>query len=120
MITILLLAINFLPILNTTNVSFVNECDVDEFFNAIDADYGTKVLTSLGNLEDAEIILLPTKLDEGDYKVNVTRKATNLYKVEGTKYYIQTKYCYEYSYSSEAILTLGNQYGYTKGKLIFK
>ncbi len=119
MVTFLLLVMNIMPILNN-NILFVNECEIDEFYNAVDADYGTKVLTSLGNLEDAEIILLPTKLDEGDYKVNVTRKATNLYKVEGTKYYIQTKYCYEYSYSGEAILTVGNQYGYTKGKLIFK
>lgn len=103
----------------TTN-SFVSDCDVKAFYEAIDADYGVKVLTTLGNMEDAEVILSPIKMDVGDYKVNVTRKANNLYKVEGTDYYIETNYCYEYSYSDEAILSIESQYGYTKGKLFFK
>ncbi|MBK9983867.1 MAG: hypothetical protein IPP15_16110 [Saprospiraceae bacterium] len=77
---------------NNKNVS-VNECDIEDFFSVVEPDYGTKVLTTLGSIEDAELILVPTKLDVGDYKVNVTRKATNMYKVEGTKIYIQTKYC---------------------------
>ena len=98
----------------------INDCDVKAFYEAIEADYGTKVLTTLGSMEDAEAILVPVKMDAGDYKVNVTRKANNLYKVEGTDYYIETNYCYEYSYSDEAILSVESQYGYSKGKLFFK
>mgnify|MGYP003592077686 CR=1 FL=1 len=97
-----------------------NECDVKAFYEAIEPEYGVKVLTSFGNLEDAEVILSPVKMDLGDYKVNVTRKTNNLYKIEGTDFYIETNYCYEYSYSDEAILTIESQYGYAKGKLIFK
>ena len=99
---------------------FANDCDVKVFYEAIEVDYGVKVLTTLGNIKDVEVILSPIKMDAGDYKVNVTRKANNLYKVEGTDYYIVTNFCYEYSYSDEAILSVESQYGYSKGKLFFK
>ncbi|MDZ4748794.1 MAG: hypothetical protein SH808_09920, partial [Saprospiraceae bacterium] len=75
--------------------------------------YGTKVLTTFGNLEDAETILVPTKFDLGDYSVRLTRKASNLYHVEGTDFYIATKYGYEYSTYDDAILSVESQYGYT-------
>jgi hypothetical protein len=53
------------------------------------------------------------------YQVSVTRKDNNLYKVENTKFYVQTQYCYEYAYSAKAILRIDSTYGYTIGKLIF-
>jgi len=49
------------------------------------------------------------------YKVNVTRKSSNIYKVTGKEIYIFTKYCYEYVYYSDAILDM---HGYT-GSIIF-
>ncbi len=104
----------------TLNSTFVSDCDVKALYEAIDTDYGVKVITSLGSIEDVDVILSPIKMDVGDYKVNVTRKANNIYKVEGTDYYLETNFCYEYSYSDEAILSIESQYGYTKGKLFFK
>jgi hypothetical protein len=38
------------------------------------------------------------------YKVNLTRKDRNLYKVDGTAFWVQTRYCYEYGYGEEAAL----------------
>lgn len=93
--------------------------DIEEIYEGIDADFGTKVITTFGSLEDAETILVPSKLDVGTYKVNVTRKATNLYQIAGTQIYIETRYCYEYAYSEEVILDITGNYGYTKGELIF-
>ena len=49
------------------------------------------------------------------YEVNVTRKGSNVYRVDGKSIVIQTRYCYVYAYSEEAILR-PNGYG---GELIF-
>lgn len=54
-----------------------------------------------------------------EYEVQITRKYQNLYKVDNSDIWIQTKYCYEYSYSEKAILNYSG-YGYSKGELIFK
>ncbi len=50
-----------------------------------------------------------------DYKVSVTRRDSNLYKVTGKDIYIHTRYCYEYVYYEDAILKMN---GYT-GEIIF-
>jgi hypothetical protein len=39
------------------------------------------------------------------YNVNLTRKDSNLYKVDGTSFWVQTQYCYAYGYGEEAILS---------------
>lgn len=95
------------------------ECEVAEFYRGIEAENKTKVITSLGDIEEAEIILLPTEMEEGTFKIEITRKGSNIYKVDGTSYYIETKYCYEYATYDEAILKVESNYGYTKGKIIF-
>jgi hypothetical protein len=53
------------------------------------------------------------------YKVDVTRKAQDLYEVTGKGIYVKTRYCYEYVYSSEAILKIDATVGYTVGEIIF-
>jgi len=49
------------------------------------------------------------------YEVNLTRKSSNVYKVDGKDIIIQTRYCYTYAYSEEAIF---KQSGYG-GEVIF-
>ena len=34
-----------------------------------------------------------------NYEVNLTRKASNVYKIDGKDIIIQTRYCYVYDYS---------------------
>jgi len=53
------------------------------------------------------------------YKVQVTRKSQDLYEIVGQGIYIVTRYCYEYSYSEDAIVKIDNQYGYSIGQLTF-
>jgi hypothetical protein len=96
-----------------------DECDVANIYEAIDPDNGVKVLTSGGDLEEAELILLPTNIDEGTYEIEITRKGSNIYKLEGTKYYIETRYCYEYVTYDNAILKVESNYGYKKGTVYF-
>lgn len=96
-----------------------DECDVAEFYKAVEPDSDVKVLTTSGDIEEVEIILVPTKMEEGTFKIEVTRKGSNIYKVEGTDYYIETRYCYEYATYDEAILKVESNYGYDKGTIIF-
>ncbi|MBY5959771.1 hypothetical protein KUV50_16575 [Membranicola marinus] len=95
-----------------------DECIVVEIYEAIQAEYGVQVLTPYGTLEDAELILIPTTIEEGSYKVNVTREAPDLYALEGTDFCIKTDYCLELALYDEAVLKIDHTYGYTKGILL--
>lgn len=50
-----------------------------------------------------------------NYEVNLTRKGSNVYKIDGKDMIIQTRYCYVYAYSEEAIFK-SSGYG---GEVIF-
>lgn len=50
-----------------------------------------------------------------NYEVNLTRKGSNVYKVDARDIIIQTRYCYVYAYSEEAIFK-SSGYG---GEVIF-
>lgn len=50
-----------------------------------------------------------------NYEVNLTRKGNNVYKIDGKDIIIQTRYCYVYAYSEEAIFK-SSGYG---GEVIF-
>lgn len=50
-----------------------------------------------------------------NYQISVTRKGSNVYKVDGKNIIVQTRYCYVYAYSEETILK-SSGYG---GELIF-
>jgi hypothetical protein len=53
------------------------------------------------------------------YKVSVTRKDSNLYKIDGTDLYIRTKYCYEYATGQKAILVWNGKGEYAGNQLTF-
>jgi hypothetical protein len=50
-----------------------------------------------------------------NYSVNLTRKGSNVYKIDGKDVIVQTRYCYVYAYSEDAILK-SSGYG---GEVIF-
>lgn len=50
-----------------------------------------------------------------NYQVNLTRKGSNVYRVDGKDVIVQTRYCYVYAYSEETILKTSG-YG---GEVIF-
>lgn len=50
-----------------------------------------------------------------NYEVNLTRKGSNAYKIDGKDIIIQTRHCYVYAYSEEAIFKTSG-YG---GEVIF-
>ncbi len=67
----------------------------------------------------AAIAVLATPAPAEVYRVTVTLNADGLYQVDGTSLYVQTRYCYEYAYSEDAILKYDSSCGYTKGVLYF-
>ena len=60
-------------------------------------------------------VVLYESASAGTYELSVTRKGSNVYKVDGKDIIIQTRYCYVYAYSEDAILKSD---GYA-GALIF-
>lgn len=116
------IVITFLTSFSSTSTEKIikeNRCNVIEFYEAIQPDYGVKVLTLFGSLENAELILVPAKIKEGVYEIKISHKASNLYKLEGTKYYIETGFCYDFSFYNDGLLKVENNYGYTKGTVYF-
>lgn len=112
----------FIPllILFTSFISpLTTECDIDEVYKAVEPQAGVVALID-DELEEVEYYLVPIKINDGDYSVYLTRKAKNLYKVDGKNIYIRTKYCYEYSYGQGAILSVSGGIYRTSGKVIFK
>jgi hypothetical protein len=100
---------------NTTST----ECDVVEFYKGIEPSQGTKCLTSYDDLKEVELILVPTSIKTDKYVVSLTRKTSNLYHIDGTDLYVETRYCYEYATRNEVVLIVESSYGITKGKIIF-
>lgn len=104
-------------------------CEVVAFYEMATTETGLKVLTNQGNLETADLLLNPVRLDEGSYDVEVTRTATNLYqivscrqnsKIIPNKYYIETRYCHEFSNNDKAFLKVEGNFGVVKGSINFK
>ena len=109
----------FILTLTSYNNPKGSDYDIEAFYKGVTPTDGTKVLNSSDDLEDVKLLLIPMDIDKGNYVVKITRKGSNLYKVDDKNIYIVTKYCYEYSYSQEVILKVESSYGYTKGKVIF-
>ena len=93
--------------------------DIAEIYEKVELKSGAKAITNLGGIESAEAVLIPTKVDVGKYEVELTRVDANFYRICGTSLYIETKYCYEYATSDDAILNITSNYGYTRGEVIF-
>lgn len=97
-----------------------NKYDIAGIYSGKDVQYeNVKVVNSFDNLEDAKLLLFKSELDEGVYEVTVTRKATNIYIIDGTEIYIQTKFCFVSGIRQKAILKINSKYSYNKGEIIF-
>ncbi len=81
---------------------------------------GAKAIKRNGTVvDDVKIILIKTELNTGRYDVKVTKVDSDLYQVDGTDIYIETRYCFQYAYRTEALLNITSRYGYNIGELIF-
>ena len=93
--------------------------DIAGIYEKVELKSGSKVIDAMGSVSDANAVLVPTKVDEGKYEVELTRIDKDFYQICGTSLYIETKYCYEYATWDDAILNITSNYGYTRGEVIF-
>lgn len=119
-----------------------SECDIAAFYEGVaPPGQDLQVLTRGGAMEEVEVMLVPTRLDEGNYVVKLSREGRNLYKIEARysrnirstplpawrnfsrttqkTLYIQTRYCNEYVRNEEVVLRVEGNYGYDKGSILF-
>ena len=94
--------------------------DVTAFYKKVILDKTGVVFTSSGSAEEVDEILVQTdEIKDGVYEVEVTRIDGHIYRIDGTSYFIKMPYCYEYSYSDEAILKVKTYAGYKTGTSIW-
>lgn len=102
-----------------TEASASSSYDIVGIYKGEELDYGSKVIDSYGNVEEAEMVLVPARYDLGRQEVELTRVDTDYYRICGTSYYIETRYCYEYATREDVIINITSNYGYTRGEVIF-
>ena len=100
--------------------TLIDECGIEGIYEAIYPDFGVKVFTDDDELVDPQYILVPASMDDGRYKVSVSRETDDLYRLDGTKYFIVTNYCYEYVYLEDAVMEIVNRSGFTFGTIYFE
>jgi hypothetical protein len=115
----LLLSLAALFITITSLKTAPKSYDIEEVYSSTPAK-DVKVLTSKGEIADAELLLAPCKkYQTGKYTVTISRKASNLYQIDGKDIFIKTRYCNEYITREDVVMVIESNYGYTRGKLIF-
>lgn len=68
-----LIITTLMSLLHSTISFGQTKCDVNNFYKAVEAENDVLVLTTGGDIEEAEYIMIPTKLDKEKYKLSVTR-----------------------------------------------
>lgn len=103
-----------------SKATYIEECDVVNFYKTIEAKYDTKAVNSYGDVIEIDEILVPTNnVKDGRYSVTLTRTDYDFYKVDGTNIVIETSSCYEYAYVEDAILIVESIGSIKYGKVIF-
>tara|TARA_R110002096_G_scaffold364728_1_gene557841 strand:+ start:429 stop:779 length:351 start_codon:yes stop_codon:yes gene_type:complete len=100
-ILLLLPLITFSAISYSQNLDDLDSYTVDEFYKKVELDRGT--LDEDGN--EIEYIYVKTKVDKGDYKIDLTDGDGDLYEVKDTNIYIKFNGYFGYAgYSKECIM----------------
>lgn len=94
-------------------------CDIKGVYKQVEVPAGALALSALGEPQELDGLLVPTSLDDGAYDVRITRKASNLYRVDGTSVFVVTRYCYEYAYSQQTVMRVRSIGSTTTGTLAF-
>jgi hypothetical protein len=102
-----------------TTDSLRGGCPVVNFYYSEEPQEGVKVLTMDGELEEADLILYPGRVNAGSYEVALSRVGLNLYRVDGKDLYLETRSCYEYS-TVNGLLKIESTIGITKGTIYFE
>lgn len=99
---------------------WADEEEIRKFFTEVSLSGDAYNISFSGDVEEIETLIVETNdIDEGVYEISVTRVDDHIYKIDGTSLYIEMPYCYEYSYSDDAIMKVEGYMGHKYGTLIF-
>ncbi len=80
------------------------EHGIDSFYKKIELDDGA--LDEDG--DEIDFIFYETKIEEGQYEIEITDGPGDLYEVKGTDYFIKFRFYYGYAgYGDEGVLDVG-------------
>jgi hypothetical protein len=96
-----------------------NVYDVTGLYENVSAPEGSIALTSTGEIEKIQKILIPKDAEVGTYDVNVTRCAEDLYEIDGRDLFVRTRFCRKHGTSMSAVLRITASSGQTLGELVF-
>lgn len=83
------------------NLEDLDSYTIDEFYKKVELDYGT--LDEDG--DEIEYIYVKTKVDKGDYKIELTDGDGDLYEIKDTNLYVKFNGYFGYAgYSTECIM----------------
>lgn len=100
---ILLIIITISTISYGQNLDDLDNYTVDEFYKKVELDYGT--LDKNGNR--IEYIYIKTKVEKGDYKIDLTDGDGDLYEVKDTNIYIKFNGYFGYAgYSKKCVMKI--------------
>lgn len=94
-------------------------CNVESILTQVDVPIGSLAVGGISEVVEVDMLLVPTTLEAGLYKVTITRKVDDLYEIIGENLYVRTRYCFEYGYSVDALLELQTYSGGNLGKVTF-
>lgn len=103
----------------TSYKPFEDSYDIEAIYKGVTSQDGLKVLIN-DDLKDAQLLLVPTKIDQGKYNIILSRVARDLYKVYDKNIYIKTRSCYESADRKEVLVDVESNFGYSRGKIYFK
>lgn len=115
LLLIVFISTSFSSFTETSSESY----NIASIYEIVELKNGSKVIDDYGNINEAETILTPIKIDTGKYQVELTRLGSNFYRICDTDLVVETKYCYEYATRDDAFLNITSSYGYTFGEVIF-
>ncbi len=95
-------------------------CEIARIYQSTDIDKDAKVLTMNGSFSRATMLFEPYVLEKGEHNMNLTRKVKDLYNVEGTNIYIETRLCFNIGFKQPSKVVIEDVVGHKLGFVNFQ
>jgi len=96
------------------------KCEIARIYQSVDIAKESRVLTMNGSFSRATLLFEPHIIDKGEHTMNLTRKVKNLYHVEDTNIYIETRLCWNIGFKQSAKVIIEDMTAYTIGHVYFQ
>lgn len=96
------------------------QCEIARIYQSVDIPKESRVLTMNGSFSRATLLFEPYLLEKGEHSMALTRKVKDLYQVEGTNIYIETRLCWNIGFKQSARVVIGDMEAHTIGQVYFQ